>query len=114
MLAYWYKDRDFPEVKTSNSDIVAVVENPKQLQRLIDDHNEAMEKLQEYYFENKRLVEELNNLRDMADHWGTRKDEVEGALTDIENEFFMAESGSFYPDMDLIRSYVRRGLNGQE
>lgn len=38
-VARWYKDRDFPEVKTSNSDIVAVIENPKQLGRVINDYN---------------------------------------------------------------------------
>lgn len=35
----WYKDRDFPEVKASNSDIVAVIENPDQLRRVIDEYN---------------------------------------------------------------------------
>lgn len=35
----WYKDRDFPEVKQSNADIVAVIENPKQLERVILEYN---------------------------------------------------------------------------
>lgn len=38
----WYKDRDFPEVKESNADIIAVIENPKQLQRVIDTHNQLL------------------------------------------------------------------------
>jgi len=31
----WYKDRDFPEIKSGNDDVVAVIENPKQLDRII-------------------------------------------------------------------------------
>lgn len=53
----WYKDRDFPEVKVSNADIVAVIENPKQLQRVIDEHNAALE----------RVWELENELKDKAD-----------------------------------------------
>jgi len=41
----WYKDRDFPEIKTSNADILAVVERPKDLQRLIDEHNAVLNEL---------------------------------------------------------------------
>jgi len=41
----WYKDRDFPEVKASNSDIVAVIERPKELERVIDEHNAALDLL---------------------------------------------------------------------
>lgn len=39
----YYKDRDFPEVKTSNSDIVAVIPNPDHLERVIRDYNELEE-----------------------------------------------------------------------
>lgn len=35
----WYKDRDFPEIKISNAEIVAVVEDKIQLQKIIDEHN---------------------------------------------------------------------------
>lgn len=38
-LRTWYKDRDFPEIKVSNSDIVAIIENENHLKRVIDEHN---------------------------------------------------------------------------
>jgi cell fate (sporulation/competence/biofilm development) regulator YlbF (YheA/YmcA/DUF963 family) len=41
----WYKDRDFPEVKISNSDILAVIERPKELERVIQLQNELVDKL---------------------------------------------------------------------
>lgn len=44
-LRQWYKDRDFPEVKASNSDIIAVIERPEQLQRVIDSHNKLLEEI---------------------------------------------------------------------
>lgn len=43
----WYKDRDFPEVKSSNSDIVAVIEDQRQLDRVINDHNALEERIVE-------------------------------------------------------------------
>lgn len=48
-LSYYryYKDRDFSEVKISNADIVAVIQNPKQLQRVIDEHNVLIDEI--YY-----------------------------------------------------------------
>jgi len=42
---HWYKDRYFPEIKVSNSDILAVVPDPQHLQRLIDHHNEVLQEL---------------------------------------------------------------------
>lgn len=41
----WYKDRDFPEVKLSNADILAVIERPKELERVIQLQNELVDKL---------------------------------------------------------------------
>ena len=43
----WYKDRDFPEVKSSNSDIIAVIEYPKQLERVISEHNALVDRIWE-------------------------------------------------------------------
>jgi len=45
---HWYRDRDFPEIKVSNSDILAVVPDPQQLQRLIDHHNGVLEAFGEF------------------------------------------------------------------
>ena len=45
MISRWYKDRDFPEVKVSNADIVAVIERPEHLARVIADHNETVDAL---------------------------------------------------------------------
>jgi hypothetical protein len=44
-MKYYYKDRDFPEVKTSNADVVAAIENPTELQRVIDDHNMLVDRI---------------------------------------------------------------------
>lgn len=41
----WYKDRDFPEVKISNADILAVIMDQKQLERVIKLQNELMDEL---------------------------------------------------------------------
>jgi hypothetical protein len=35
----WYKDRDFPEVKESNADIVAYIPRTKDLERVIRQYN---------------------------------------------------------------------------
>jgi hypothetical protein len=66
----WYKDRDFPEVKASNDDIVAVIEDPKQLERVIKDQNALVDAFYElhnklYYAEVKiqELQQELERLR---------------------------------------------------
>jgi hypothetical protein len=46
---YWYKDRDFPEIKApvqgSSADILAVCEDPLGLQRLIAEHNGVVDEL---------------------------------------------------------------------
>jgi hypothetical protein len=41
----YYKDRDFPEVKVSNADIVAVIENPEQLERVVREQNELVDRI---------------------------------------------------------------------
>ena len=41
----WYKDRDFPEVKSGNDDVIAVISDLNQLTRIIDSHNLLLEKL---------------------------------------------------------------------
>ena len=51
----WYKDRDFPEVKNSNADIVAVILNPNQLDRVIDEQNALVDRVWE-------LEQQLANL----------------------------------------------------
>jgi len=43
----WYRDRDFPEVKASNSDIIAVIMNPNQLNRVIDEQNALVDRVWE-------------------------------------------------------------------
>ena len=44
-MNYWYKDRDFPEVKESNASIIAVIQNDYQLLRVIMDHNSLVDKI---------------------------------------------------------------------
>lgn len=59
MYRPWYKDRDFSEVKSGNDDVVAVIENPEQLQRILYSHNILLGKYQElqtdkiYYVEGR-------------------------------------------------------------
>jgi hypothetical protein len=59
----WYKDRDFPEVKVSNADIIAVIENPKQLQRVIDEHNAVLDRI----WELEKEVTDIRNYHDSKD-----------------------------------------------
>ena len=63
----WYKDRDFPEVKASNADIVAVIERPKELARVIKEHNELIDYIWELEHENKKLKEEAKMWKDRLD-----------------------------------------------
>lgn len=45
----WYKDRDFPEIKMERynapPEIIAVIENPEQIKRAIDEYNSLEEDL---------------------------------------------------------------------
>lgn len=58
----WYKDRDFPEIKMERynapPEIIAVIENPEQIKRAIDEYNSLEEDLN--YAEND--LEEKNKL----------------------------------------------------
>jgi hypothetical protein len=48
---YWYEDRNFPEIKAGNDDIVAHVPLEEQRLRVIKEHNV--------------LVDEVNNLKEL-------------------------------------------------
>ena len=48
---HWYKDRDFPEVKASNAYIIAVVERPHELERVIAIHNSLVDKVNQLTYE---------------------------------------------------------------
>lgn len=63
LLVHWYKDRDFPEIKSSNSDIVAVVENPKQLDRIIREHNKLVDYVMSLEPTSVKFIKELNGNR---------------------------------------------------
>lgn len=56
----WYKDRDFPEVKTSNSDIVAVILNPKELERVIYEYNKLEDQRDALRSSNDSAIDHLN------------------------------------------------------
>lgn len=47
MMDRYYKDRDFPEVKISNAEIVAVIPDLKQLERVIREHNGLLDQIDE-------------------------------------------------------------------
>jgi hypothetical protein len=72
----WYKDRDFPEVKASNADIVAVIRNPKQLQRVIDEYNNLEAQLAEAQI-NKAVYEAVCS---KLDQQNARNAQLEAAL----------------------------------
>lgn len=62
ILKPWYKDRDFPEIKTGNDDIVAVVTDVAGRDRLIIEHNALIQKVRALAVENEKFKETLNNL----------------------------------------------------
>lgn len=71
MFVPWYKDRDFPEIKSGNDDVVAVIQDPDQLERVIDSHNELLHsrnrykdnyfKFAEFRFESRHFPSILTN-----------------------------------------------------
>lgn len=77
----WYKDRDFPEVKASNSDIVAVIPSVKQLMRVISEYNTVENRNHELYDENLDLRTTLRlAMRCLEAHnkWHITNDQYEG------------------------------------
>lgn len=64
----WYKDRDFPEVKSSNSDIVAVIEDPKQLERVIEEHNDLLGQLEACFADIKALTRLFDQNKRLYNH----------------------------------------------
>jgi predicted component of type VI protein secretion system len=66
-MQYYYKDRDFSEVKVSNSDIVAVIENPEQLERIIREHNHLVDQLIDSIEREAKLREEFQALLNNTD-----------------------------------------------
>lgn len=65
-MSPWYKDRDFPEVKVSNADIVAHIPNPKQLARVIDEYNALISIIYEKDREITRLKEIADKYEDLC------------------------------------------------
>src|ERR1700676_1787405 len=81
----YYKDRDFPEVKLSNSDIVAAIPNPKQLQRIIAEQNDLIDQLISKDEEIERLRTEIQALKSDKPAWATEED-VRKAMKEINCE----------------------------
>lgn len=52
----WYVDRDFPEVKVSNSKIVGVAENREQAQKIADEHNQSLNHIVQDWAKLKRQL----------------------------------------------------------
>jgi hypothetical protein len=63
----WYKDRDFPEIKGGvmgcSAEIIAVVPDLKQLQVLVEEHNDAVLQLAEANFDLTKSRDELAKLQ---------------------------------------------------
>ena len=76
----YYKDRNFPEIKVSNSDIVAVIEDPKQLKRVIDEHNELEERV---YVLEKALSKAIGNLQVAIEMTSFDDEEDQGIVADL-------------------------------
>lgn len=73
LIKRYYKDRDFPEIKTSNSDIVAVIERPKELARVINEHNALIDRLIDQDFEIARLLKFKEAFEKHYDIYGYEK-----------------------------------------
>ncbi len=76
VLNPYYKDRDFPEVKVSNADIVAVIKNPNQLQRVIEEHNTLVDMVHDYEDSVEILRQRLETVLEAAQDFfdGTEED----------------------------------------
>lgn len=96
----WYKDRDFPEVKASNSDIVAVIENPAQLERVIREYNQLLELVNHNWSCAESWKEVCLELQERADDAESERDFFEEVLKKI---------ALGCPDQFLIEERVEAG-----
>jgi hypothetical protein len=60
----WYEDRDFPEIKASNADVLAVVVDMRERYRLIEIHNAVLWTLAHEHARSAKLVEALEEIKD--------------------------------------------------
>jgi hypothetical protein len=58
----WYKDRNFPEIKSSNAHVIAVVENRVELDKIVAEHNLVCDEKDAYIqLLTERVAEEKRN-----------------------------------------------------
>src|SRR5271167_3701869 len=55
----WYKDRDFPEVKR-DGEILAYIPDPKELERIVEVHNQDIDYLMGIIEDKRELTRELD------------------------------------------------------
>lgn len=66
----WYKDRDFPEVKSGNDHIVAVIYHPEGLQQVINLQNELLESYLQKCQQLEKAIEALKFYADCPSEFG--------------------------------------------
>jgi hypothetical protein len=64
VFEYWYEDRSFPEVKSGNDDVVAVISDKSQLRRIIDSHNMLLDAYNEHKEQLRKAVNRCADLNE--------------------------------------------------
>lgn len=101
MTSPWYEDRDFPEIKSGNDHIVAVVENRKQRDYLIHTHNANLEALEE-------KIKSVKSLEYKAESSDQHLKKFEELLAVMANDFGWDNSNCY--DYAELVSLVRGGI----
>lgn len=70
----YYKDEDFPEIRLSSTDIVAIIPNPKELQRIILEQNDLIDRLVSKDEEIEHLRIRIKVLESNKPAWATEED----------------------------------------
>jgi rubrerythrin len=109
----WYKDRDFPEVKRTVSgepaEILAVIEDPKQLEKIVKVHNDEVETL---WIRVKELEAEVKRLHDKYDlQLLVKRNEAMSKFVDVVRELLKCEDRHTY-DYGLRKAL--RELDGEK
>lgn len=82
----YYKHEEFPEIMLSDSDVVAVIQNPKQLERVILEQNDLIDRLIYKDEEIERLRIQVKTLSvDSKPDWATEEDVIK-VLKEIKYE----------------------------
>lgn len=104
-IRHWYRDRDFPEIKgqvqNAPTEIIAVVEDTKGLDRLIAEHNGALDQM------SAQLAEkDAEHAAEMEKDWVVFTKHLAEKDAEIAR---LKEAGTpYWKERDLMNSYVLR------